>query len=103
MAAFTSLSSCKWIIVGLSAIAALIAAILWRRACVVAVPATQHINQRPGEFTDSWDGGVIANDHKGRSYDVIATLVKQGEWNRYAALAACCSAALQGLALLIPG
>lgn len=85
-----------------SAAFALLAAILWWRSSSAAVYAAQHLKLTPGSYADVWDDGAIAQDAKGRNYDVIATAIRQGYWNRLAALAACASAVLQAAALILP-
>jgi hypothetical protein len=53
------------------------------KACVASVPAVQQIQLKPGEHTDTWKGGIMAGDAKGRSYDVITTLIAQGNWTSW--------------------
>jgi hypothetical protein len=86
-----------------SAAFALLAAVLWWQSSSATVYAAQHLKLTPGSYTDGWDDGAIAQDAKGRNYDVIATAIRQGYWNRLAALAACVSAALQAISVIVPG
>ena len=74
-----------------AAIAAFVAAILWWRASVVVVRPTD---------TEDW---TMSIDHKGiGEFDPILTSIKQSRMNRWAAMASCLAAVLQGVALLIP-
>lgn len=76
----------------LAALAALAAAFLWYKASVSEVTREEGGKDSAVEFM-----------HDGHSWDPILTAELQAKWNKRAAFAACCSAVLQSIALVVPG
>lgn len=82
---------------GAAAFFAFGAAILWWNASRLTVPPSA------GPGADGWfDAQTTITDGEGRKSDPFATGLVQSKWHKWAAVAASCAAALQGLALLFP-
>jgi len=92
-----SASNIKVIVNTLSAIAAIVAAILWYKASVVVV--------RPLEERDQ-DGMTtlqLTINHKSTGdIDPFLTNIEQSKWSKWASIAASIAALLQAVGLLIP-
>lgn len=76
----------------LSAIAAIISAVLWLKSATAQVPYKDRYHP---------DGQPIGTISDGKT-DFILTAAKQGYWNAWAAGAAAITAALQAWLLLLP-
>jgi hypothetical protein len=88
----------------LSALFAIIAAGLWFYASVTAVKPPHNLDIPAGKRVAFYHGAEpIALTSKGKRYDLIATLHRQGFFNSIAAAAAGAAAAFQALSLIFPG
>lgn len=83
----------KIILTALSALAAVIAALLWYKASTAEVP---HEPDRSG------DKSAVIFYNGDHSWDAILTAELQTKWNRRAALAASIAAVLQAITLVVP-
>ncbi|MNX93809.1 hypothetical protein D3C86_1260120 [compost metagenome] len=102
MVALAFLSEYKFAFVGAGAVLAFAAAVLWYVASTAVVYEAQRDDFGGAPYMTTWEEKTLANDKRGRTYEVVLTGMRQGVWNRRAAACAALAALVQAVTLLIP-